>query len=576
MKKFFITAILFLSISKINTTNAQVGIGVTTANVNPSAQLEVLSTTKGLLPPRMTTSQRDAINGGSPAEGLVIYNTTKKCMQFKSDTGWVSVIPSTGTSSNANATSVTIGSQIWATKNLSVDRYRNGDIIPQVTSGTQWAGLTTGAWCWYNDDSANYAAIYGRLYNGYAVKDPRGLAPAGWHIPSSDEWTTLATTLGNTAAGSMKNTIGWILPNKEATNSSGFEGLPGGERYNGFICYIFQGIYNNIGSSGNWWSSTLAFDNNSYLAYRSLSNLNTFIGGSNAPIGHGFSVRCILDLIPTLNPTSINSIAFTSAASGGNITSDGGATITARGVCWSTTANPTVSLSTKTVDGVGTGTFTSNITGLASNTTYYVRAYATNSAGTAYGAQQTFTTINDAVTIGNQAWATQNLSVARYRNGDIIPNVTDATQWQNLTTGAWCWYNNDSATYATKYGRLYNWYAVNDSRGLAPLGFHIPSSVEINTLISTLGGSSQAGGALKSTTNWNAPNTGATNSSGFAGLPGGLRFGSFSNIGNYGYWWSSTGYQTTADNFGLSFDSKAVSSGGIPNNCGFSVRCIKD
>jgi hypothetical protein len=145
MKKLFITAFLFLSISKINITNAQVGIGVTTANVNPSAQLEVLSTTKGFLPPRMTTTQRDAINGGSPAEGLVIFNTTKNCMQYKSDTGWVSVIPSTGTSSTANAESVTIGTQIWATKNLNVDRYRNGDLIPQNTDYYQWGTLTTGA-----------------------------------------------------------------------------------------------------------------------------------------------------------------------------------------------------------------------------------------------------------------------------------------------------------------------------------------------------------------------------------------------------------------------------------------------
>ena len=585
MKKFFITAILFLSISKINTTNAQVGIGVSTENVSPSAQLEVLSTTKGLLPPRMTTSQRDAINGGNPAEGLVIYNTTKNCMQYKSDTGWVSIIPSTGTSTTdtAKTQSVTIGSKVWTTKNLSVNRYRNGDIIPNVTEYQQWGALTTGAWCWYQNDSAKYGATYGRLYNWYAVNDPRGLAPTGWHIPSNDEWGSLATTLGGSsfAGGAMKSTYSWIAPNIGATNISGFCGLAGGEcglffLYNATFC----GASQSIGSNANFWSSTPAQDS-SYAYFCALYQFTPEFGGAGAQKRIGYSVRCIRDTTPILTTTPINSISSNSAASGGNITSDGGATVTARGVCWSTTANPIVSLATKTVNGVGTGTFTSNITGLASNTTYYLRAYATNSAGTAYGAQQTFTTINDAVTIGTKAWATQNLSVATYRNGDIIPQVTDATQWKNLTTGAWCWYNNDSAAYSAAYGRLYNWYAVNDSRGIAPAGWHVASDGEVNTLISTLGGSSEAGGVMKSTTNWSAPNTGATNSSGFTGLPGGNRNGSsgaFNNtIGFYGYWWAALDpSQPYAVVFYLSYNGRNIFIGGIGKTEGFSIRCIKD
>ena len=416
------------------------------------------------------------------------------------------------------------------------------------------------------------------------MTDPRGLAPAGWHIPSNEEWTTLGTSLGNAAGGSMKSTTGWAAPNTGATNSSGFAALPGGERGIFFQYNITRGgAFQNLGVNANWWSSTqLASPNTSYAYYRKLSQISANIDGSGGSPKHiGFSVRCVRDTTPTITTTILSSISFNSAASGGNITSDGGATITARGVCWSTTANPTVLLSTKTVDGVGTGTFTSNISGLASNTTYYVRAYATNSAGTAYGTQQTFTTINDAVTIGTKAWATQNLSVATYRNGDIIPQVTDATQWKNLTTGAWCWYNNDSATYSAAYGRLYNWYAVNDSRGIAPIGWHVASEGEMNTSVTTLGGTPEAGGAMKTTTNWNSPNTGATNSSGFAGLPGGTRMGggsgSFITIGLYGYWWTSTGaLPTTAVYFGLSYDSKVLSSGGIDKTNGFSVRCIKD
>ena len=119
-------------------------------------------------------------------------------------------------------------------KNLDVDRYRNGDPIPKVTDPTAWVALTTGAYCYYNNDSATYAATYGKLYNWYAVNDPRGLAPAGWHIPSDAEWATIETCLGgaSVAGGEMKETgtIHWQSPNTGATNSSGFTGLPGGYR----------------------------------------------------------------------------------------------------------------------------------------------------------------------------------------------------------------------------------------------------------------------------------------------------------------------------------------------------------
>src|ERR1035437_4904310 len=127
------------------------------------------------------------------------------------------------------------------------------------------------------------------------------------------------------------------------------------------------------------------------------------------------------------------------------------------------------------------------------------------------------------VTICTQSWMLKNLDVSTYRNGDLIPEVTDGSAWSALTAGAWCWYNNDSATNASTYGKLYNWYAVNDPRGLAPTGWHVPSDAEWTTLSTCLGGNAVAGGAMKETgtTHWTSPNTGATNSSGFTGLPGG-------------------------------------------------------
>lgn len=184
------------------------------------------------------------------------------------------------------------------------------------------------------------------------------------------------------------------------------------------------------------------------------------------------------------------------------------------------------------------------------------------------------------ITIGTQTWAGCNLNVDRYANDDLIPQVTDPTAWAGLTTGAWCWYNNDSAN-GPVYGRLYNWYAVNDPRGLAPIGYHVATDAEWTTLINYLGGETEAGGNLKETglCHWNSPNTGATNSSGFACLPGGIRStdGTFSNVGNRGWWWSST---ENIDPFAFlyyinSYDSN-INNGNTYKTEGFSVRCIKD
>ena len=157
--------------------------------------------------------------------------------------------------------------------------------------------------------------------------------------------------------------------------------------------------------------------------------------------------------VPTLTTTSASSITQFTATSGGNISADGGATVTARGVVWATSQNPTIALSTKTSNGTGTGAFTSELTSLSANTTYYVRAYATNSAGTAYGNEVSFKT-NTVVTpstgvtdlcgktykeiiIGNQTWTSENLSTCKYRNGDPIPHVKDDATWATLTTGAY-------------------------------------------------------------------------------------------------------------------------------------------
>lgn len=195
------------------------------------------------------------------------------------------------------------------------------------------------------------------------------------------------------------------------------------------------------------------------------------------------------------------------------------------------------------------------------------------------------TSINTDVTICSQVWTTKNLDVSTYRNGDVIPQVTDPAQWPFLTTGAYCYYNNDSATYAATYGKFYNWHAVNDPRGLAPTGYHVPSEEEWTLLETCLGDPSIAGGKMKEVglIHWLSPNIGATNSSGFTGLPGGLlNYNTFENFGSIGYWWSSTEHydQNLPTGFawyrGLGSNFSDVNRGYFPLNYGMSVRCIKD
>lgn len=182
------------------------------------------------------------------------------------------------------------------------------------------------------------------------------------------------------------------------------------------------------------------------------------------------------------------------------------------------------------------------------------------------------------ITIGTQIWMVENLKTTKYRNGDSINTVIDSVSWVNLTTGAYCNYNND-ANNLTSYGSLYNWFTVTDSRNIAPIGWHVPTDAEWDTLIMYLIGYKYAGGQLKDTTHWNYPNTGATNESGFMALPCGHRGnnGKFGNLGNYGYWWTATeADQVTAMFYALKFNSTGVAALNTDKRFGYSIRCIKD
>jgi uncharacterized protein (TIGR02145 family) len=290
--------------------------------------------------------------------------------------------------------------------------------------------------------------------------------------------------------------------------------------------------------------------------------------------------------VPVLTTSDIRNVREATAISGGAITSDCGSMVTTRGVCWDKGTTPTIN-NNKTVDGEDLGAFTSNITGLIPNTIYYLRAYATNSHGTGYGNTLTFTTLQaikdfdgneyHTITINNKLWMVENLKVTHYRNGDPIPNITDINEWF-WASGAYCDYNNNPTNSAT-YGRLYNFYAVSDSRNICPAGWHVANNAELNDLISYFGFQNSTGGKLKETgtVHWQSPNTGATNKIGFTALPGGKRSSEYAELGTNGWWWTSTiGDAFSARYFMMSSGDDYLSNGYFDRHAGFSVRCVKD
>jgi uncharacterized protein (TIGR02145 family) len=193
------------------------------------------------------------------------------------------------------------------------------------------------------------------------------------------------------------------------------------------------------------------------------------------------------------------------------------------------------------------------------------------------------------IRIGSQLWMAENLKTTRYNDGTSIPDVTDDTEWRNLTTGGYSWYNNGAETFKAIYGALYNWYAVTDSRNICPTGWHVPAVQEWNALTTFLGDEIVAGGKLKEagTTHWLSPNTGATNESGFTLLPGGMRIYNpeggnadtqFEFIGSQSGLWSTS---ATYDIYAAYIPAYYSEPGFyreyvVPKSTGLSVRCLKD
>ena len=319
--------------------------------------------------------------------------------------------------------------------------------------------------------------------------------------------------------------------------------------------------------------------------------------------------------LPKVETSEISAVTFSKATGGGLISFAGCPAITERGICWSTSPNPTIS-DARTTSDLGTNEFNCSLTGLIPAKTYYVRAYATNTKGTVYGEQKSFSTQNSndwnnvtdvdgntytRIVIGSHVWMGQNLKTTKYNDGSAIPLATDNSTWKNSTTPAYCWYNNDIIN-KNPNGALYNWYAVNTKK-LCPKGWHVPTYEEWKTLedyLITSGynydgttSGNKIAKSLASTTSWisstfigtpgNSDYSTKRNISGFSAVPSGTRGGYdgiYNNMGKETTWWSSTEVSNAKEYVWISTINNSSTilnqSGAQTKMFGFSVRCLCD
>lgn len=535
-------------------------------------------------------------------------------------------------------TTIQIGNQCWMAENLNI-----GTMIPAASAQTD--NDTIEKYCYDNQEM--WCELYGALYQWdefmqYSTSEGvKGICPEGWHVSTYSDWITLINYLGGSeyAGIKMKSTRTdpdphprWDWPNMFANNESGFSALPNGSVENGTF-------YNEPGPAGIWWTSALQPGDIAWALF--LTNSSRYHTFMLMQRSSGYSVRCILGepwvTTPTVTTAQITDLTAHSAVSGGNVTDDGNTDVNARGVVWNTTGNPDLENNEGiTFDGTGPGEFTSVLDDLLAEITYFVRAYATNSEGTAYGDELSFTTPADeficgtstisdvdgniyhTIQTGDQCWMKENLKTTHYRDGTVIEYPgSNNSSWFYNSAGAYAWYENNIA-WKDLYGALYNWHAVDHPAGLCPEGWHLPTHDEYTQMeqfvcnesgnadcdvkfpydfSSTGWRGSNEGNLLKSCRQVNSPLGGDCNTDehprwnehstqygtdefGFSALPGGVRLpnGGYGGMGYYGYFWTATenpAYQPWSR--GMQFSSSTIyrSNNDLPGY-GFSVRCVRD
>ena len=491
---------------------------------------------------------------------------------------------------------VAIGQQCWMKENLKTTQFSDGTAIPWSSSNSTVPNR-------YNPGgNASNVTTYGYLYNWYAVMNGnassnsnpspvQGVCPSGWHVPSNMEWSqltgyvsaftdfqcdnnsqniakALAATTNWTAIGSILCAVGYNTNNNNAT---GFSALPSGNRTG------------SVGSNAYFWTCTQSDVGTAYAIGLSYNSPSLTVSADNAKTA-GFAVRCVSDIAIAGGVTQVvvtggvTSITENSAVCGGSVIMDNGFTITARGVCWSTSPHPTID-GDHTVETAGLGGFTSNLTGLAYGTTYYVRAYAVIGGETFYGSEVFFTTLTpficgtgtvtdydgnvyNTVQIGNQCWMKENMRTTHYSNGTAIS--AGGSGYTSSATSQ-LYYNPGNTTI---YGYLYTWNAAKgpdavsaNNQGICPTGWHVPSDGEWTELTQYVSNQSQylcsnntsyIAKALASTTGWNSSTgtcvvgltPGNNNATGFSALPAGTYYpyggNNYFGSGEHACFWTST------------------------------------
>lgn len=561
--------------------NAQnVGIGTTTPNAN--ALLDLKSGNKGLLVPRMDSTSRKAIPN---TKGLLVYDSTYSSFYFNTGTSWQKMSGSTG------------GSQLIANGNNVGDMlYWNGsnwDVIPAGKPGQQIKVGSNNIPAFAGDElpevqtiSVTNIGTRTATINAKVKKSGFSSIVSSLH-DSQQTWYSARGACWSTNPNPTISDNYWMTSGSNGTyyvsplDSTPYKVNVGGYSYSSSYVSEPNDHIDSLLMNTTYYVRAFAY-NSAGIGYGNQISFTTQNGVPSLPtIGGDSSIITEIQL----SSTSVKIINC-------NVYDNGGA-VTTKGVVYSTNPNPTLANSFASA-GTGTGNFEVSLTGLSPNIIYYYKVYATNSAGTVYGSQHAFTiSTSNGITIASRAWSTINLSVGIDRYGQPIPKITDSTEWANATGPAWCWYKNDSATYASTYGRLYNGLAMLSV--LKPIGWRVPNLEDYNSLLYAFDPSYDgnlmsyiAGGALKEagTSHWRNPNAGASNISGFTALPGGYRegmAGSFNEIGYNGSFWGCVNSNLGGYNsYFLSLsNSNSYASiyfvyNSVYNSPGYSIRLVKD
>ncbi len=533
---------------------------------------------------------------------------------------------------------VIIGDLEWMAENLRVTRYNNGDSIPTGLSNAIWQNTNEGAYAIYPYDDVDginsideMVAAYGKLYNWYAVVDPRGICPVGWHAPSDDEWAGLINYVEdqgypnnyintNGSANALKSCLQVDSPlggdcdifDHPRWNSDeihygfdefGFSALPGGFRAS-------MGDFISIGGQGRWWTSTSSLASNAwrYIVNSEHGFVNRII---HSPKSNGLSLRCVQDaphiirynLNLDVNPGGVGTVEGIGNYQEGELVNINAVGLPGwRFVEWSGDTeylDDPLLLSAK----VTMPPYDINLTANFEERDIIYGDGVIDIDGNEYVT----------VVIGHQEWMAENLRVTRYNNGDSIPTGLSNAEWINTNDGAFAIYPyanvegiNSEEEMTDAYGKLYNWHAVGDQRGLCPTGWHVPGNSELDQLINYLAvqgfpnthGVIASGNALKSCRQINSPVGEDCNTSehprwkshdihygfdefGFSAAPSGDRTltGSYGFIGQYTSFWSSAEHSINAlfaYFWDITLTSGGISGGTRRKNFGSSIRCVRD